>query len=211
VTLRSIIMAGGLWVCLQSVLLAAPAPRVDDSLMPLLRRGEIVMESNTSDENGASVSLLAFIRAPVERIWEIIISCRYVHAFVAGLEFCQVLQDSGDYALTRQVVDKGWTTPRMDFTFETRRQPFRHMEFQLTEGNLKSMHGSWDFAIYPDGVVVRHELALQPLLPAPRWLVRRNLKKDLPDMLRCIRGLASGSGTDDEIRADLAQCPGKVQ
>jgi len=182
----------------------------DPQSLQRLLTGEILEENDSSDENGAAVSLLVFIRAPVERIWEIIITCRYVQAFVAGLEYCEVLEERGDYALTRQVVDKGWTTPRMDYTFETLRRPYRHMEFRLTKGNLKSMHGSWDFESYPDGVLVRHVLALQPLLPAPRWLVRRNLKKDLPDMLRCIRGLAAGSGSAQQTRADLALCPGEV-
>jgi hypothetical protein len=73
------------------------------------------------------------------------------------------------------------------------------------------LRGSWDFAAFPDGVLVRHVLVLQPLLPAPRWLVRRNLNKDLPDMLRCIRGLANGSGTPAALDADRQSCPGEVE
>lgn len=203
--------AACLWSCLAAGAQAPPMALPDEPALARLRAGEIVTENSSSDEGGAAVSILAFMHAPPERIWEIIISCRYVHAFVSGLEFCKVLEERGDYALTRQVVDKGWMMPRMDFTFETRRQPYRHMEFRLTEGNLKAMQGRWDFETYPDGVLVRHDLVLQPLLPAPRWLVRRNLKKDLPGMLRCIRGLAAGSGSQPQIREDLGQCPGEVR
>jgi len=197
------------WVSAAAQDIAAPRP--DETALARLRAGEIIIENESSDTHGAAVSLLAFMQAPVERIWGIIISCRYVEAFVAGLKYCEVLEERGDYALTRQVVDKGWAMPRMDFTFETRRQPYRHMDFRLTRGNLKTMQGTWDFMTYPDGILVRHTLALQPLLPAPRWLVRRNLKKDLPDMLRCIRGLAAGSGSAQRIDDDLGQCPGEIR
>jgi len=203
--------AACLWSCLAAGAQAAPISVPEEPALARLRAGEIITENSLSDESGAAVSIMAFMYAPPERIWEIIISCRYVHAFVSGLELCAVLEERGDHALTRQVVDKGWMMPRMDFTFETSREPYRHMEFRLTEGNLKAMQGSWDFATYPDGVLVRHELVLKPLLPAPRWLVRRNLKKDLPGMLRCIRGLAAGGGSGQQTGEDLEQCPGKVQ
>jgi ribosome-associated toxin RatA of RatAB toxin-antitoxin module len=205
------VAAGCLCCCVAEGSQAQTMSLPDAPELARLRAGEIVIENSSSDEDGSTVSILAFMHAPAERIWEIIISCRYVHAFVSGLEFCEVLEERGDYALTRQVVDKGWMMPRMDFTFETRREPYRHMDFRLTRGNLKTMQGSWDFETFPEGVLVRHVLALQPLLPAPRWLVRRNLKEDLPDMLRCIRGLAAGSGSGQETGEDLGQCPGKVR
>jgi len=182
----------------------------DGDTLARLRAGELVAEDHAADGDGAASSILIWMRAPVERIWAIIISCDYAHAFVAGLEYCEVLEERGVFAVTHQIVDKGWTMPRMDFTFETVRVPYRHMEFRLTRGNLKTMQGSWDFEKYPDGVLIRHTLVLQPALPAPRWLVRRNLNKDLPDMLRCIRGLADGSGSEEAIQADLLRCPGEV-
>ena len=61
-----------------------------------------------------------------------------------------------------------------------------------------------------DGVVVIHEFRIQPKIPTPRWLIRRGLKKDLPDMLACIRGLAGGSISVDEAGKDLARCPGDI-
>ena len=58
------------------------------------------------------------------------------------------------------------------------------------------------------GVIVIHEIRVQPRIPVPRWLVRRSLRKDLPDMLACIRGLAKASGDDRRIADDLNRCPG---
>jgi len=180
----------------------------DESTMERLRGGDWVLESGVSDEHGAAASILIFMRTPVERIWATIISCADAEVFVDGLEFCEVLEERGDYAITHQVVDKGWMTPRMDYRFETRREPYRHMQFKLLEGNLKTMQGSWDFESLPDGVLVRHVLVLAPLVPAPRWLVRRNLKKDLPNLMQCIRGLSGGSGQEKALAADMDKCPG---
>jgi hypothetical protein len=186
----------------------------EESLAPeiqaRLRAGEVVLEDGETDVNGATASILIFIRAPVERIWATIVSCHDAQIFVAGLQFCEVLDERGDYALTRQVVDKGWATPRLDYTFATERQPYRHMEFRLTAGNLKTMQGSWDFENFADGMLVRHTLVLRPVLPAPRWLVRRNMQQDLPDMMRCIRGLSAGGIGEEGTRGDLLRCPGKV-
>ena len=182
----------------------------DAKTMTRLLAGEWVLESASSDENGAAAGILIFVRAPVESIWRIITSCHYAQVFVAGMEYCEVVQDSGSYAVTRQVVDKGWTTPRMDYVFETRREPWKHMEFSLLGGNLKTLRGTWDFRALPGGTLVRHYLVLKPKVPAPRWLVRRNLRRDLPAMLQCIRGLADGSGTAEQQAGDLDQCPGEL-
>lgn len=181
----------------------------DAGTLERLRGGEWVLESGVSDEQGAAASILIFMRTPVERIWATIVSCAAAEIFVDGLEFCEVLEERGDYAVTHQVVDKGWMTPRMDYRFETRREPYRNMQFKLLEGNLKIMQGRWDFETLPDGVLVRHVLVLAPLVPAPRWLVRRNLNKDLPDLMQCIRGLSGGSGSGDALAADLDKCPGR--
>ena len=182
----------------------------DGATMARLEAGDWVIENDISDPGVAAASILILMRAPVERIWATITTCRNVEIFLAGLQFCEVLEDTGTYALTHQVVDKGWTTPRLDYTFETRREPYRHMEFNLVEGNLKIMQGSWDFTPVADGVLVRHVLMLRPLVPAPRWLVRRNLKHDLPDMMQCIRGLSAGSGSPQAEAADLDRCPGEL-
>ena len=187
-----------------------PVSPANEGMLTRLRAGEVVLESATTDENGAAASALIFMQAPVERIWANIISCKKAQIWVAGLQFCEVLEELGDYALTRQVVDEGWATPRLDFTFETMRQPYRHMEFRLTQGNLKNMHGSWDFETIPDGILVRHKIAMQPSVPATHWFMLLHMKNELPKMMRCIRGLSAGSGSEESIHTDLQQCPGHV-
>ena len=186
------------------------APSVSEADWNRLRAGEVILEEHVgaSRPAGASVSLL--VHAPVERVWAVIVSCEQARAFVAGLEECEVLDERGDYALTRQVVDKGWATPRLEYRFETRRVPYESMTFRLVDGNLRALEGSWSFQPTDSGLLVRHAVQLEPLVPAPRWLVRRNLRQDLPGMMRCIRALAGGSGDAATEERDLEDCSGDV-
>jgi Polyketide cyclase / dehydrase and lipid transport len=183
----------------------------DEPGMARLRAGEWILDRDLEDASGAAVSIMLFFHAPAERIWGIIISCDYARSWVEGLEKCEVLEDRGDYAVTRQVVDKGWATPRIDYTFETFRIPFQSMRFRLTSGNLKTLQGSWEFTELPDGVVLRHTLTLQPNFPVPRWLVRRTLTRDMPDMMLCLRGLSEGSGSEQASAEERRICPGAVK
>jgi ribosome-associated toxin RatA of RatAB toxin-antitoxin module len=182
---------------------AAPLPA---EVLDRLRMGEVVLEERNPQQGGVDAGVWIYMHAPVERIWEVMVSCADARAYVAGLRHCEVLEERGDYALAHQVLDKGWTTPRLDYTFETRRVPYERMDFSLVDGNLKEMRGSWTFQPLGEGLLVRHELVLELLVPVPRWLVRRNILKDLPGMMRCVRALAGGSGSAEMARNDRAQC-----
>ncbi len=171
-----------------------------------LLAGEVVLERRDGGGGGAGASVSILARSPVEALWAVVVSCADARAFVSGLRECEVIEDDGDYAVTRQVVDKGWLTPRLKYTFEIRRERYRRMDFGLVDGNLKQLRGSWTFTPWSGGLLVRHELVLEPQVPAPRWLVRRNVLNDLPDMLRCIRALAGGSLAPDQAEADRRAC-----
>lgn len=88
----------------------------------------------------------------------------------------------------------------------------RIFDKDLSGGNLEVLQGVWEMAAVDQGraTIVSHEIRIQPSFPAPRWLIRRSLNKDLPDMLACIRGLAHASGEQAQEQADLQRCPGDV-
>lgn len=151
------------------------------------------------------------VRAPVQAVWAVIVSCELAFRFVEGLQRCEVLEDSGDRALVHQVVDRGWLTPRLDFVFETLRQPWDRIDFRLVEGNVKAMEGSWRFEETPAGTLVDYEIRLRPQAPVPSFLVRRKIGRTMPDLLACVRGLAEGTGSDARRQQDLSRCAGESQ
>jgi hypothetical protein len=91
-----------------------------------------------------------------------------------------------------------------------RREPYTRVDFRLLEGNLKAIQGEWRFTELEEGagLLVTHAIQVQPSFPVPRWMIRRNMRRDLPDMLACLRGLTGGSG-DLPQDADLARCPAR--
>jgi ribosome-associated toxin RatA of RatAB toxin-antitoxin module len=150
------------------------------------------------------------VRAPAQAVWAVIVSCELAFRFVDGLQRCEVLEDSGDRALVHQVVDRGWLTPRLDFVFESQRQPWTQIGFRLVEGNVKAMEGSWRFEETPAGTLVDYEIRLRPQARVPGFLVRRNISRTLPDLLACVRGLAEGPDPDERAQRDLARCAGSA-
>ena len=195
--------------CISSNTSAREVQLPDPVTLERLKAGEVILETTRTDESGGAAKIAVFIQAPVEAIWDVIYSCENAFIFLEGLKLCEVLEQTSDYTITRQVVKKSFLIPTQDYSFRTVQEPFKHAEFRLVEGNLKVMKGSWDFIAMPDGVVVLHEIQIQPAVPAPRFIVRQLMRKGMPEMIACMRGLAGGSVNADMKTRDLAKCPGK--
>lgn len=180
----------------------------DEQTLQRLERGEIILYETRTDESGGAGRVQALVHAPAADVWAVIISCEQAFLFVDGLKSCEVLEDSGDRARVHQVVKKHWLLPTQDFVFLSLRKPYREIDFELLEGNLDVLEGSWRFTPLPQGLLLEYEARIKPSLPAPAWLVRRTIRRDTPDLIACIRGLANGSGSPETRAADLARCPG---
>jgi hypothetical protein len=62
-------------------------------------------------------------------------------------------------------------------------------------GPIEHMQGSWWLMPQDNGrVLLLYELALDPGLPIPRFLVRATLKRDLPKIMRAVRERAEAAG-----------------
>jgi len=187
---------------------APPAGAEDPAILARLEAGEVVARETSGNPQGGSARMQMLVRAPVQAVWAVIVSCELAFRFVDGLQRCEVLEDSGEHALVHQVVDRGWLTPRLDFVFELLREPWDRIGFRLVKGNMKAMEGSWRFEETPAGTLVDYEIRLRPQAPVPGFLVRRNISRTMPDLLACVRGLAGGSGTGELRKQDLARCAG---
>lgn len=187
---------------------AALAYSGDD--MTRLARGEILVDTIHEEKAGGAARVTALFHTDTDTIWNTIGYCKYEFIYVRGLELCEVLVPGLTLIRKHHRVNNNWYTPTIDFVFEASRASPTHGEFHLVEGNLKVMEGQWNFQLLADGggIVATHEIRIRSRFPAPRWLVRRVLKNDLPDMLACIRGLARASGDDKLLADDLGRCPG---
>jgi hypothetical protein len=186
---------------------------ISESELRRLQSGEILAQTIHSEKSGGAARVTGLFHADAEAIWNVIGYCKNEYIYVRGLELCEVLVPGLQYIKKHHRVNNNWYTPTIDFVFEARRTSVTHGDFNLVEGNLKVMEGQWDFQPLAggDGLVVSHDIRIRSRFPAPRWLVRRVLKNDLPDMLACIRGMAGASLDADQTSVDLARCPGDVK
>ncbi len=196
---------------------SAPDDRLDGSVssaqaMARLRKGEILVENVHTGESGGSVRVQALMYSELQEIWDFIASCDSVFLYLPGVRSCELLkveyEENSDTTTLRQRVKKSWVLPTLEYIIVVRRQPPSRIDFKLLEGDLKNMEGGWRFETLAGepGVVVTHEIRIRPKFPVPRWLLRRSMRKDVPDMLACLRGLTNGSGQFSRDK-DLRRCP----
>jgi ribosome-associated toxin RatA of RatAB toxin-antitoxin module len=181
----------------------------EHEVMDRLLAGEIVAVETQIEESGGAARMQLLMHTPARSIWEVILSCDKALVFMDGLQFCEVIEDTGGTALVRQIVDQGWLFPTQDFVFKSLRDHYRKIEFRLVEGNLKKLQGFWHFNEIAEGTLVDYEILVQPAMPVPRFLVRRQIHNGTPDLLACIRALAGGSGSVEQSAIDSARCPGE--
>ena len=181
---------------------------LDPESLQRLVDGEILLLDARSNEAGGAARVQVLVRAPAQSVWDVIISCKQSFVFVDGLKHCELLEEDSDRALVHQVVKKGWLVPTQDFVFESRRVPYSEIQFELVEGNLKAMEGSWQFLDTPDGLLVDYRIRVRPGLPVPGFIVSYIMRQGMPDLIACIRGLAGGSGSPEKEMADLGRCRG---
>jgi len=174
-----------------------------------LATGEIVLLDADSSQAGGSARVQGLVLAPVESVWNVITSCELSFVFVDGLKQCQVIEDFDNRALVHQVVKRGILVPTQDFVYQSLRDPYREIRFSLVEGSLKEMAGKWQFSETPEGVLIDYSIRVRPVFPVPGFIVSWVMRKGMPDLIACIRGLADGSGSPDRNKNDLERCRGE--
>ncbi len=181
----------------------------DAGELEALQAGEAVVEFTQTAESGGAARVSVLMHTSAAALWEVLLSCERSFDYVDGLQACEVLEGGLEHSLVRQSVKKHWLLPRLDYVIAFDRVPFTSIEFHKVEGDLKLLEGRWSFReMGPgQGLMVTHEIRVQPSFPVPRWLVRRSIARDVPDMLLCLRALASGSADASQAAADAALCP----
>ena len=139
-----------------------------------------------------------------------LLGCGKAFVFVDGLEQCEILEMEETHVLVHQVVDPGILAPQQDYTYKTDLEAFASMKFNMVEGTMKTIDGSWEFFEVDEGVVLIYNMHVVSNWPVPRFLIRRSIRKSIPHMLACIRGLLNGSVNPDALRDDLDRCPVEV-
>ncbi len=177
-----------------SLLCSASALAWDPDAAERLRllAGEIIVLAEI-DPSGASGHARAavWIAAPRERVYVWMTDCPKALTFVPRMTGCRILETGPDpgSALIAHEVDYSWFLPRMHYVFRARNTFPSLVDFQEVSGDLAINRGSWHLAAVPDAghTLVTYEVRIKPRLYVPQWLVRRSLRKDLPELLTALR------------------------
>jgi hypothetical protein len=150
---------------------------------------------------------MALFQTPVERLWEVLLSCELAFSYLRGMTACEILESEPRRNIVNHVVKRPWPLSPMDIVFEAHYTPYSRIEFRLVEGNLDRFDGQWRFVENPEGFILDYEVHVKPAIPAPRLLVRHSIRHRLPDLVACLRALSDGSGSEEQKAQDSERCP----
>jgi hypothetical protein len=142
------------------------------------------------------VKIAAEVDAPIPAIWDILTRCEIAPEYVPNVVSCRRLErlDGGRADLFLQEIKPIFFLPTFDHVFRLDYTPYTRIDVQRVSGPIEHMQGSWWLLPRDNGrVLLIYELALDPGLPIPRFLVRATLKRDLPKIMRAVRERAEAA------------------
>jgi polyketide cyclase/dehydrase/lipid transport protein len=168
--------------CILSVMLAMLAPGTGHG-----QEAPVVVVGDA----GPSINAHASIRIHASRgtIWAILSSCPEALKIVPSLKACYVLERAPDGSWERiwQSMEYFRFLPRVKFEVKVNYMPPASVTFERVSGALVSLRGTWILQSDGDDTVAHYEVAVEPGLWVPNWIVRAALKHDLPKMLQALR------------------------
>ena len=190
--------------CLPAVLAAlswvAPAagkPAFDQQQLRRLKAGEVLV-SVSPDPEGATGLIEAAIDIPSapSAVWAIMLDCARSMRMAPSLKSCRVLSATPDGRsdVREHVVQWLWPLPSVRSVFRSDYIPFQKIAFELVEGDLAYLKGSWTLEPLLQGTATRlsYRARISPGWPIPGPLVRSAIEADLPKTLLALRREATG-------------------
>lgn len=154
---------------------------------------EIIVVADV-DRSGASgrAKAAVWIAAAPEIVYSWMTDCARALTFAPNLVACRVLEMSSDgrTATIAHAVNYSWFLPLTRYVFRAEYQPPRRVDFQEVSGDLAINRGSWQLRPEKGGTLVTYEVRIKPKTFVPQWLVRRSLRKDLPELLTALRNVS---------------------
>jgi hypothetical protein len=173
----------------------AQAWEPDSAQRARLLARQVIVEA-TVDSSGAAGRARAaiWIAAPREQVYAWLTDCGKALTYVPHLTACRIVEAAPDqsWKIIAHEIDYSWFLPRTRYVFRASYQPPARVDFQEVSGDLVINQGSW--ILNPDndgrGTLLAYEVRVKPRMYVPPWLVRRSLRKDLPELLMALRRIS---------------------
>ena len=142
------------------------------------------------------VRLAAEVDAAPTAIWDVLRACEVAPEYVPNVVSCKKLEelDGGRSDLFVQTIKPIFFMPTFEHVFRLDYTPYTRIDVHRVSGPIAEMDGSWWLLPQDNGrILLVYELALDPGMPIPRFLVRATLKRDLPKVLQAVRERAEAA------------------
>ncbi len=137
-----------------------------------------------------AVSTAALIDAPLDIIWSALKNCEIAPEHVSNVVSCESIEvlDDGRAELFSQTIKPIFFIPRFDHVFRLDYRPPERIDLSGVSGPLEQMQGSWRLLPQPAGsVLVLQDVEVDPAFPAPRFLLRATMRKELTTIMEAVR------------------------
>ena len=144
----------------------------------------------------AELRLAAEVDAPATAIWDVLKACEIAPEYVPNVQSCTKLEelDGGRAELFVQTVKPVFFLPTFQHEFRLDYTPYSRIDVNRVSGPIAHMQGTWWLLPEDNGrILLVYELALDPGMPIPRFLVRATLKRDLPKVIAAVRERAEAA------------------
>ena len=143
-----------------------------------------------------NVKLAAEVDAAPSAIWDVLRACEIAPEYVPNVVSCKKLEelDSGRADLFVQTIKPIFFLPTFEHVFRLDYTPYTRIDVNRVSGPIAHMQGTWWLLPQANGrILLVYELALDPGMPIPRFMVRATLKRDLPKVVGAVRERAEAA------------------
>lgn len=159
---------------------------------------EIIVNAERGDRPlTVLVRIAAEVNAPPAAIWKILTACEIAPEYVPNVVDCKKVEelDGGRADLFVQTIRPIFFLPTFEHVFRLDYTPYSRIDVHRVSGPIAHMEGSWWLLPQENGrILLVYEVAVDPGLPIPRFLVRATMKRDLPKIITAVRERAEAAG-----------------
>ena len=158
---------------------------------------EILVDAERGDRPlTVVVRIAAEVDAPPTAIWQILTACEIAPEYVPNVVSCKKVEelDGGRADLFVQTIKPIFFLPTFEHVFRLDYTPHSRIDVHRVSGPIEHMEGSWWLLPQDNGrILLVYQVAVDPGLPIPRFLVRATMKRDLPKIMMAVRERAEAA------------------
>jgi len=158
---------------------------------------EIIVNAERGDRPlTVVVRIAAEVDAPPTAIWQILTACEIAPEYVPNVVSCKKVEelDGGRADLFVQEIKPIFFLPTFEHVFRLDYTPHTRIDVHRVSGPIEHMEGSWWLLPQDNGrILLVYQVAVDPGLPIPRFLVRATMKRDLPKIMMAVRERAEAA------------------